>query len=62
MADASSQVSKTDKGHEHEVVIVVNRHDVLMKGLKATGLQIKQAAIAQGVSIKIDFVLFEVRP
>jgi len=40
-----------------EVTILVNEHQVRITGPKATGLQIKEAAIAQGVKIALDFVL-----
>lgn len=43
----------------HEVAILVNGKQVMVMGPRTTGLQIKQAAIAQGVSIKVDFVLSE---
>src|SRR5437899_245419 len=45
--------------HTHLVTITVNEKPVRIAGPKATGLQIKEAAIAQGVEIKIDFVLSE---
>lgn len=45
--------------HQHLVDIVVNRHQVRIEGPKATGLQIKEAAIAQGVKIQISFQLSE---
>ena len=38
--------------------IVVNFNPVTMPTRRATGLEIKQAAIAQGVNIKADFLLF----
>lgn len=41
------------------VVIHVNRKPVKMAGAVHTGLEIKQAAIAQGVRIQLDFVLSE---
>lgn len=44
------------------VVITVNRHPVEVPRPKATGLQIKLAAIAAGLAIQIDFVLSLVRP
>jgi hypothetical protein len=43
----------------HQVEILVNERKVKIAGPRATGLQIKQAAIAQGVSIQLDFVLSE---
>src|SRR5690349_18163284 len=43
----------------HEVHIVVNEKEVAMPDKEATGREIKEAAIAQGVSIGLDFVLSE---
>jgi hypothetical protein len=43
----------------HLVDIVVNKHQVRIQGPKTTGLQIKEAAIAQGVKIQISFQLSE---
>lgn len=43
----------------HVVDIVVNKHPVRVGGLEATGLQIKEAAIAQGVKIQVSFQLSE---
>ncbi|HTT88910.1 MAG TPA: multiubiquitin domain-containing protein [Acidimicrobiales bacterium] len=43
----------------HVVDIIVNKHPVRVSGPKATGLQIKEAAIAQGVKIQISFQLSE---
>lgn len=48
---------KPDKAKD--VVIEVNGRDVVMPDKAATGLQIKQAAIAQGVTIQENFVLQE---
>jgi hypothetical protein len=45
---------------EHLVDIVVNKQPVRIAGPKATGLQIKEAAIAQGVQIELSFQLSEV--
>jgi hypothetical protein len=42
----------------HAVTITVNFKAVTMPSQLATGLEIKQAAINQGVAIKLDFVLF----
>lgn len=41
------------------LTIKVNDNPVKMGKRKATALEVKQAAIAQGVSIKLDFVLFK---
>jgi hypothetical protein len=44
------------------VRIKVNEHEVPVEGPKATGLEIKQAAIKAGVGIQLDFVLTEELP
>lgn len=49
--------SETKK--QHDVEITVNGKPVKVLGPRITGLAIKQAAIAQGVSIQLDFVLSE---
>jgi hypothetical protein len=41
------------------VDILVNKHPVRLDGPKATGLAIKEAAIAQGVQIELSFQLSE---
>ena len=48
-----------EQAKSHEVEILVNERKVKIAGPRATGLQIKQAAISQGVSIQLDFVLSE---
>ena len=45
-----------------EVVILVNGKHVKIMGPKGTGLQIKQAAIDQGVPIRLDFLLYQELP
>jgi hypothetical protein len=44
-----------------EVSILVNKKVVKLSGHHANGLEIKQAAIAEGVSIKLDFNLFKIK-
>lgn len=44
---------------QHLVDIVVNKKPVRIEGPRATGLQIKEAAIAQGVQIQVSFQLSE---
>jgi hypothetical protein len=46
----------------HEVVITVNEKPVTVIGPKVTGLQIKEAAVAQAVQIGLDFQLSEELP
>jgi Multiubiquitin len=46
----------------HEVIVSVNEQPVKLQGHKATGAQIKAAAIAQRVQIQQNFVLQEELP
>lgn len=43
----------------HIVEITVNGKTVRLAGPRTTGLAIKEAAIAQGVAIQLDFILSE---
>ena len=59
----------TETAHDQEKrhrkplgTITVNKQPVRIQGPKATGLEIKQAAIDQGVSIELDFLLKLVKP
>jgi hypothetical protein len=47
--------------HIQEIEIHVNEHPVHMIGHRHTGLEIKEAAIAQGVKIERDFLLYLMR-
>lgn len=47
---------------KHLVTITVNESAVRISGPRVTGLEIKQAAIAQGVDIQLDFVLSQEFP
>ncbi len=55
----SIPAEKIELEHEHLVDITVNTKPVRIPGPKATGLQIKEAAIAQGVKIEVSFQLSE---
>jgi hypothetical protein len=44
-------------GHGEKITFLVNEKPVSVTDEKQTGLSIKQAAIAQGVQIQLDFVL-----
>ncbi len=46
---------------EKMIVVDVNSMPVSFETHKATGREIKQTAISQGVAIKIDFILYEVK-
>jgi hypothetical protein len=49
----------TEVQAQHLVDIIVNTKPVRIEGPKATGLQIKEAAVAQGVKIQVTFQLSE---
>jgi hypothetical protein len=52
------QAGQQDHGQGHAVAhITVNEKPVTMPKGKATGLQIKEAAISQGVEIQRNFIL-----
>jgi len=53
----SSAVEEVEAERHHLVDVVVNKKHVEVEGPKATGLQIKEAAIAQGLDIEITFLL-----
>jgi Multiubiquitin len=57
-----TEVQERKDGKEHLITITVNEKPFEIEGPKATGLQIKQAAIAQGVKIELSFVLSEELP
>jgi len=60
MSESSAALSEKVP-HRHVVDITVNNQPVEVIGPKATGLQIKEAAIAQGVKIELDFQLAELK-
>lgn len=63
MTQAGSGVESAGPSrHEKDAHITVNDQAVVMPKGKASGLEVKQAAIAAGIPIQADFVLSEVRP
>jgi hypothetical protein len=54
-------MSQTSSAHAEgvhgTVTVSVNRKPVTLESHRVTGLEIKQAAIAQGVEIELDFLL-----
>jgi len=58
VGSVADDAEKQDK----EARITVNGQFVVVSKGKLTGLGIKEAAIAAGVPIQLDFVLSEVRP
>lgn len=61
---ASSHIGQhgAEGKHGQTVVVTVNEQPVTLHGRTATGLEIKTAAIAQGVNIQPNFVLQEELP
>lgn len=47
------------QAHPREIEIFVNEKPVLISGHKATGLEIKEAALRQGAPLQLDFILSE---
>lgn len=60
----STQIEAQAEGRapaSKRVAVTVNGHTVIFEDHKATGAEIKQTAIQQGVAIQPDFALFEVK-
>jgi uncharacterized Zn-binding protein involved in type VI secretion len=56
----TAQKSPSDKpDHGPKVTVEVNGKPVALDDNRVTGLEIKQAAIAQGVEIELEFILVE---
>ena len=53
----TSETAAQDHGKHGTVTVTVNRKPVELDSHRVTGMQIKQAAIAQGVQIEEDFHL-----
>jgi Multiubiquitin len=51
-----------EKGDAKRFEVEVNGHTIILVTKEATGLQIKEAAIAQGVNIQLNFVLQQELP
>ena len=57
MTQASEDLRQRDRGQPQPVAVLVNNRPVTVEGPKATGLEIKRAAISYGVAIQPDFHL-----
>lgn len=57
MSSSQTSESKPKAKPAKGVTVRVNGHKVELPGPDVTGLEIKQAAIAQGVEIQLDFLL-----
>jgi len=58
--DLCRETGEHDREHRHhhkEIEVLVNERAVLLRHPAQTGLSLKEAAIAQGVCIQLDFVL-----
>lgn len=53
---------KIEENKPHTVTVSVNGRQITFKQHAVSGMDIKQTAIAQGVPIQPDFVLFELKP
>ncbi len=63
MKEAMQEKEEEEKNGAKTTTIIVNeKYSVTMQGHKATGMEIKEAAIAQGAPIQKDFNLFRVNP
>lgn len=62
MSTSLDATSKPDKPAAHTVQVTLNGEPVEVPAPKATGLEIKQAAIAAGLPVQLDFVLSQERP
>jgi Multiubiquitin len=56
-ADTEYGHDRTTTADHGKVVITVNNKPVTLPKHRVTGLEVKQAAIAQGVEIELDFIL-----
>jgi len=62
MTTPSASPAPSGQQPSHTVVVHVNTKPVEVPAPKATGLEIKEAAIKAGLPIQIDFVLSEELP
>lgn len=53
----NTQHEKAKPKPGHEVTVEVNNKAVTLPAKKVTGIEVKKAAIAQGVQIQLDFIL-----
>jgi len=58
---SETTVEQAAKNHGRTIEIIVNNRRVQVEDKRLTGLEIKEAAIAQGVLIQLDFILSEHR-
>lgn len=51
----------SDRANAKEVTVLFNKQQITLQQRKYTGIELKEAAIAHGVAIQLDFVLFDVK-
>ncbi len=56
---AAVDAAQDDRSLQHDVVVHVNERPVVLPRATVTGLEIKEAAIDQGLPIQLDFILVE---
>jgi Multiubiquitin len=61
MEDTVTQVIEQQSDRPKPVTVTVNNRPIVFQDHKATGQEIKETAIQQGVTIGLDFALFEVK-
>ena len=62
MSNSTIETAATERAKKTlHIVIEVNHHPVKFAKRRVSGLEIKEAAISQGVNIQLDFCLFRVR-
>ncbi len=61
MTTKANDEARPDGGKLAAIEVTINKRAVVLDDSKVTGAEIKAAAIAQGVPIQADFVLFEVK-
>lgn len=62
MHDPTVDPERGEHHESHNIIIQVNNHQVTVLKSAVTGFEVKQAAIAAGVRIQLDFVLSEEEP
>jgi hypothetical protein len=55
----TAEKTRERHGEQHLVTVTVNNKPVQLHYHRVTGLEIKEAAIEQGVEIELDFILVE---
>lgn len=57
MTSTTEHAAQDVERHPVRIHVTVNTHSVILTERRMTGLQVKQAAIAQGAELEVDFQL-----